>query len=217
LADIFHEVDEEVRRDQLKKLWERHGGLAIALAVLIVIGVGGWRGYEYWQAKQAAQAGAAFEQALSLSEEGKHQEAEAAFAKVATQSSSGYRVLARLSAAAELAQRDSKAAVAEYDKIAAESSLDAKLKDLAALRAGFLLVDSAPLDEMTRRLEPLAGPDGPYRHSARELLALSAWRAGDMAAARRWSEQIMGDADTPASLRSRIEMLMALTGPTGKG
>ena len=91
MADIFHEVDEEVRREQLKKLWDRYSIYLIALAVLIVAGIGAWRGYEYWVAKKAAAAGAAFEAAGVLSEQGKYAEAEAAFAKV------GSRCAARLS------------------------------------------------------------------------------------------------------------------------
>ena len=43
LTDIFHEVDEEVRRERLQKLWERYSIYIIALAVLIVAGVGAWR------------------------------------------------------------------------------------------------------------------------------------------------------------------------------
>ena len=86
MADIFHEVDEEVRRERLQKLWDRYSIYIIALAVLIVASIGAWRGYEYWQAKQAAAAGAQFETALNLSESGKHAEAEAAFAKIAARS-----------------------------------------------------------------------------------------------------------------------------------
>ena len=145
MADIFHEVDEEVRRERLQKLWDRYGIYLIALAVLIVAGVGAWRGYEWWQAKKAAAAGAAFESALSLSEAGKHAEAEAAFAKVAAEAPAGYRVLARLRAAAELAQIKPADAVKAYDELAADNSLGATLQDLAAVRAGMLMVDSAPL------------------------------------------------------------------------
>ena len=65
MTDIFNEVNEEVRREQLKRLWERYGIYLVALCVLIVVGVGAWRGYEWWQGKQAAQSGAAFEQAVA--------------------------------------------------------------------------------------------------------------------------------------------------------
>jgi hypothetical protein len=79
-VDVFREVDEEVRREQLKKLWDRYSIYLIALAVLIVAAIGGWRGYEYWVAKKAAAAGADFEAAMTLSDEGKLAEAEGAFA-----------------------------------------------------------------------------------------------------------------------------------------
>ena len=82
-ADIFHEVDEEVRREQFQKLWDRYGYVLIAAAVVLVRGVGGWRGYQWWQAKQAAEAGAAYDAATELVEQGKPTEAEAAFDKVA--------------------------------------------------------------------------------------------------------------------------------------
>ena len=69
VTDIFREVDEEVRREQLKKLWERYGTLLIAACVLLVVAVGGWRTYEWWEAKKAAEAGTAFQAAIALSSE----------------------------------------------------------------------------------------------------------------------------------------------------
>jgi hypothetical protein len=216
VADIFHEVDEEVRRERLQKLWDRYSIYIIALAVLIVAGIGGWRGYEYWQAKQAAAAGAAFESALSLSEAGKHAEAEAAFAKVAAEAPAGYRTLARLRTAAELAQTKRPDAVKAYDEIAADTSLGTTLQDLAAVRAGLLMVDSAPLSDMRRRLDPVAEPGHTFRHSARELLALSAWRNHDFTAARRYVDMIATDGETPPGTRARADVLSALIAADGK-
>ena len=217
MSDIFHEVDEEVRREQLKKLWARWGNYVLALAVLIVLGIGGWRAWDWWEMKQAQEAGAAFESALAMARAGKHEEAEAAFAKIAAESPAGYRTLARFREAAELALRDRAAAVKVYDALAADGRLGRTLQELAAVRAGLLLVDSAPLSEMQARLEPLTGADRPFRHSARELIALTAWRAGDVKTARRWFDMIMTDAETPSGTRSRIEMMMALADADGKG
>ncbi len=174
------------------------------------MGVGAWRGYEWWEAKQAAQSGVAFEQATALAEAGKHQEAEAAFAKLATDGTAGYRVLARLRQAAELARTDSKAAVGAYDEIAADKNAGQAIEDLAAVRAGFLLVDSAPYAEIRTRLEPLTAPDRIFRHSAREILALSAWKSGDLAAARQWTDLIITDPQSPSGARSRAEVLSEL-------
>jgi hypothetical protein len=217
VTDIFHEVDEEVRREQLKKLWERYGYYIIAGCVLIIAGIGAWRGYEWWETKKAAEAGAAFEQAVTLAESGKPQEAEAAFAKLATDGTAGYRVLARLREAAELAQSDPKAAIKSYDDIAADRRAGEAIQDVAALRAGFLLVDSASYAEMRTRLEPLTRADRPFRYSARELLTLSAWKHGDMSAARQWADMIITDPQTPAGARSRAELLSELIAAGGKG
>lgn len=214
---LIREVDEEVRRDQFLKVWERYSSLIIAVALLVVIGVGGWRGYDWWQNKKAAESGTAFEAAVTLAEEDKHDEARAAFAKVAAEGTSGYRLLARFREAAELGRTDQAAAVKAYDALVADSGIGQPLQDLAAVRAGLLLVDTAPLADLTTRLEPLTAKDRTFRHTARELLALSAWRAGDVAAAKRWFDVITTDLETPPGTRTRIEVLIALSGERGKG
>jgi hypothetical protein len=214
---IFAEIDEEVRRERLKQLWDRYGTYAVAAAVVIVLGIGGWRGYQWWEAREAARAGAAFEAAATLSEQDKHAEAEEAFAKIAAEAPAGYSILARFREAAALAQRDPKAAVKIYDAIAADSRAGTGLRDLANLRAGMLLADTEPYEALQARLEPLTGAGRPFRHTARELLAFAAWRSNNSDAVKQWTSLIMSDAETPVSTRTRIEMLMALTGAQAKG
>jgi len=216
VSDIFTEVDEEIRREQLKKLWDRYGGLAVAAAIVLVLAIGGWRGWQWWEAKKAAEAGSAYDAAAALVEQGKLSEAEAAFGKVASEGTAGYRVLARLRDAALLGERDRAAAVAAYDAIAKDSSVDPLLQELASLRAALLLVDSAPLAEITQRLEPMAAAGKTFRHTARELLAVAAVRASDNAAAKRWIDTALSDAETPQGIRARLDVLATLTeGPKG--
>jgi len=217
VSDIFNEIDEDIRRERLAALWKRYGPYVVAGLIVVLACIGGWRGYQWWEAKKAAEAGSAFEAASTLAEEGKHDEAAAAFAKLAVEGTSGYRILARFREAAQMAQHDPKAAVAAYDALAADARLGRTLQDLAAVRAALLLVDSAPYAQLQSRLEPLAGPAGAFRHTARELLALSAWRAGDSAAAKRWIDAVMTDGETPPGIRNRVEVLMALTATDGKG
>jgi hypothetical protein len=211
VSDIFREVDEEVRREQLKKLWERYGTYMLAACVLVVVAVGGWRAYQWQQDKKAAEAGSAFQAALTLAGDGKSQEAEDAFAKLTTTSTPSYRVLSRFREAAEAARRDPQAAVAIYDKVVTDSSAGPVMQDLAALRAATILVDSAAYSDIQRRLESLTAQDRPFRHSARATLALAAWRAKDMTAMRKWTDMILADVETPNSTRGQVQMLQALT------
>jgi hypothetical protein len=216
VSELFDEVDEEVRREQLKKLWDKYSIYIIALAILIVAGVGGWRGYQYLEAKKSAEAGAAFDRAAELADQGKHAEAEAAFADLAAKAPSGYRILARLRTAAEVAARDKAAAAKMFDEIAADTSVAAPERDLARIRAAQLVLETTTYPNMQQRLEAAAAASAPFRHSARELLALSAWRANDTAAARQWLDMIANDGDTPPGLRSRAEALQALLPPVAK-
>jgi hypothetical protein len=216
VSELFDEVDEEVRRDQLKRIWDKYSIFIVAAAILVVAAVGGWRGYQYFEAKKATEAGAAFAAAADLAEQNKHAEAEAAFLKLAATAPSGYRALAKLRAAAELALRDPPAAAKLYDEVAADRSVPAPDRDLAIVRAASLLMESASYTDMLQRLEPATAPTGTYRHTARELLALSAWRANNVAATRQWLDLINTDAETPTSMRNRAEVLQALLPPVAK-
>lgn len=216
MSEIFNEIDEDLRREQLKKLWNKYSLFIVAGAVLIVASVGGHRAYTHFETKKAAEIGAAFDRAVDLDEAKKYTEAEAAFAKIAADAPSGYRTLARLRGAAAAAAHDPKAGVKLYDDIAADSSVAAGDRDLARVRAAGLLLETTPFDALLPRLESAAAPGATYRHTARELLALSAWRANNAAAARQWIEKITGDGETPASLRTRAEALQALLPPAAK-
>ena len=216
MSELFDEVDEDVRRDQLKKLWDQYSIYIVAAALLLVAAVGGWRGYQYLEAKKAAEAGAAFDKAIELSEQNKSAEAEAAFNSLAATAPSGYRMLARLRAAAEVAARDPQAAVKLYDDISTDRSIGALEQELARIRAAGLLVDTATYPALLQRLEPSTAPQATFRHTARELLALSAWHANDTTTARKWLDLIANDAETPPGLRSRAEALQALLPPVAK-
>ena len=216
MSELFDEVDEDIRRDQLKKLWDQYSIYIIAGALLIIASVGGWRGYQYLEAKKAAEAGAAFEKAAELSEANKHAEAEAAFADLASKAPAGYRVLARLRTAAEVASRDQAAAARMFDEITADRSVGVAEQDLARVRAAQLLLESETYPNMKTRLEAAAAPGATFRHTARELLALSAWRDNDAVATRQWLDLIANDGETPPSLRSRAEALQALLPPVAK-
>ena len=84
------------------------------------------------------------------------------------------------------------------------------------LRAGSILADGGDFAKARALLEPLTGADRTFRHSARELLALAAWRAGDATAAKRWTDMIAADSLTPSSTRTRVDILNALVAGESK-
>lgn len=210
MADIFNEIDEDLRRERFGRLWTRYGGFVIGLAVLIVVAVAGWRGYEWWKLKQDQAAGAQFEAAQKLASDGKTAEAEAAFVALEKDGTSGYRLLARFRAADELAKTNAAAAVADYDALAKDPSVSALMQNVAQVRAALLLVDTASLADIEGRMKPLDTPEGAFRHSAREIIGLAQYKAGDYKAATETFTAILNDGQTPPGLRRRAELMRTL-------
>jgi hypothetical protein len=81
---------------------------------------------------------------------------------------------------------------------------------LARLRAAMLRMDTADPATVQPVLERLATPTNVWRHTARELLGLSAMKRGDYEGASRWFDQMAADRDTPQGLRGRLELYSSL-------
>lgn len=213
---FFREVDEELRSEKVQDFWKSYGKILIAAAVAFVLGVGGWRFYEYYTAKQAAEAGDAFMAAVKLSEDKKPDEALVALEKIEGQSEGSYQTLARLRRAAELAGKgDKEAAIKTYDEIVAGGGVDENLKAIARIRAGMLLVDTAGVTEVQARVGALAAPGGPWRSSAREALGLAYFKAGDLDNAFKQFEAVLNDSESPSSIKQRMRIMLDLIASQG--
>lgn len=207
---LAREIDEELRREQLLKLWERYGIYAVAAAVLIVLGIGGFKYYEHRRIQAAEAAGAslakASREAAQSKAAGVHKELEA----LAANAPGGYAVLAklRLAAAAREAGKTAEAAAA-YEAIA-KAGADPLLADYARLQAAMLTVDSASWTDTQNRLNVIAADGNPWRFSARELLGLAAQKAGKLDEARSEFQRLLGDRATPPSIAERARVMMAM-------
>ncbi len=211
---LLREVDEELRREQLEKLWKRYGNWFIAFSFGIVAAVAGYKGWQYYQTKQAQAAGEAYASALDLLVTGKQEEGRLKLTALAEGSHKGAAALARL----KLAALDAKAgkikdAIALYEKVEKDESLDLPLRNAARIRHAWLIVDTADHESLKKLLGGLDVPGSPWRAAAWEILALSAWRAGDLKTARNLAEKILLDPETPPGARQRARILMETITP----
>ena len=210
-SEFFREVNEAVRHEQYKRLWDRYGIFAIIGAGLIIAGVAGYKGWTYWREKEAGDAGAQFTEALSLAKTGEADKAREAFTQLAEKGPKGYRVLARFQlAAAETKAGETDKAIASYDSLANDAEVDAILKGYATIQAATLKLSSADYAEMERRLKALAEGTSPWRFSARELLGLSAYKLDNMPDAENQFSALASDESTPSNMRERADMMLAL-------
>lgn len=211
MSDIIREVDEELRRERLANIWKRYGGYISIGAFVVVAAVAGWRGYEYYAHKQSEAASERFVAAQKLAEEsGKTDEAIAAFKTLSADSPAVYRLLSRLSLAAELGRKDAKEGAAAFDVIANDTSVEPLVRDLARIRSAALLVDTVDVAEMQKRLGPALEKASAFYYSANELLGLAYIRAGDQANAQKIFLLLAFDPETPPGLRNRAQRLQSV-------
>ncbi|MGL4441662.1 MAG: tetratricopeptide repeat protein [Bosea sp. (in: a-proteobacteria)] len=211
MSDNFlREIDEEVRRDKAADLWKKYGNLIIALLVLLVAAVGGWRFWQHQQERAAQAISERLEGALKASRENRGEEAERTLADLSTQGSDGYRLVARFRIAAEAARREPADGAKAFDALANDATIEQVFRDLARIRSSMLKVDTAPYAEIKAALEPLAANNGTWRHTAREILGVSALKAQNIDDAGRWFDQIAIDTQAPQGLRQRVNLYLAL-------
>ncbi len=215
MSDIFHEVDEDVRRDKAADMWRRYQTPIFVIAFLIVAATGA---YSYFQNKrqQAAEtANARFEAAAALAAEGKAAEAATAFDALAREAPPGYAALARIRAAE--ARPDRAQALAELNAIAEDQKVDKLNQQVALLRAALLVIEAGDREKMERALGPMMTSDGVFRFSAQEWNGLDALANDDFDEAERVFEQVLANPDAPQAMRQRASayrgLLHAKRGP----
>ena len=211
MSDIFREIDEELRRDNLLKLWSRYGRYIIAIAVFALVVAGGivaWRDHQLSERRAQSTRYAA---ALTLARDGKEADAVKVFAAIADEGG-GYAILASFEEAALMARSgDREGSAAAYDRIAAASELDSNLRGLAVLLSVMQRMPDADPHTTIDRLAPLTASDNPWRPSAIELTALARLKSGDKTGALDLFKSLADDPATPQSLRARAaEMTVAL-------
>jgi hypothetical protein len=207
---LLREVEEELRRERLEKIWKQYGTYILAAALVIVLGV---LGFKYWESHRltAAQtSGSRYEEALLLVNEKKEGSAEKEFEKIAVDGAGGYRSLAQLQLAGTQNKQGKKAdAIATYEALANDGSADPMLRDFARLQAAGLRIGEADFTEIENRLTPLMGDQSPWRFSARELLGLAAFKAGKTTEARTILTPLLVDQATPEGITERAQIVMA--------
>lgn len=209
-GDVFREVEEDLRRERIKALWDRYGGYVLIGALAIILLVGGKQAYDYWTREQARAAGLAYAEAGQLIDEGKAEEGTAALERIAA-GSGGYAALAKLRLAALKAKEGAGAeAIALYDEITKAGAGDQAIRTMARFRAAMLSLEANDFTGVKNRLTPLLDASNPWRHSARELVAMAEYKAGDRETAEGHFQEILGDVETPDGLRRRAQTMLEL-------
>jgi hypothetical protein len=212
---FIREVDEELQRDRMAKLWKRYGPIAIGVVIVVVLGTAGKVGWDAWQIRQLEQQGAAFAAAEAALDRNDPTTAAEQFARLAEAQGGDAAALAKLRAAeARIAAGDVEAGLALLDELAAADRMDPVIRDFAAVAAAQRRLGDVDSASLQAALAPHMSVDSPFRYSAREIAALAALLEGDEATAIGELRQLEADLGTPDDMRRRAGELLAALGAT---
>lgn len=207
---VLREVDQELAQERQWEYFRKNGPLVIGAAILVVAAVGGWQFFNFSKAETAKQSALEYNSAIEVLEEDPTGGL-AALDGVFEETSGGYPVLAQLRRAAILASEDDRlGALAAYRSVAADGRTPKHLRDLARLRASYLLLEDGR-DAVTAELGPMVEAQTQFGYYAREIAALSALESKDYDTALRMFRSASIDLFAPTPVRQRAEELAALS------
>jgi hypothetical protein len=206
VSDIFHEVEEDVRRERFEKLWKQYGDYAIAAVAVLIIAVAGFKFWQRYEMQQRENASAAFLAAQQSVASGNGPAAAAAFADLAKTAPGGYATLGQLAEANALYGSGNRSdAIALYKKIAEKDN--SPLAAVARMRLAWATADTSPKSEIETLLAPLTGSNNAWRFAAREVLAYVDYHAGAMGLAQSEFAALAAEKDASEAIRARAKAM----------
>ena len=221
MADIFDEIQDDLRAERARALLKRYGALLTIILLLIIAGVAGWQAWQYRARESTNAIAATFLDAMRQSAPSpagpaapaSRSQAQAEFSSLASTAPDGYRTLARLrEAALRATNADNPGALALWDQVSADTRVDPLLRGLADLLWVQHQVDAGDPDAIEGRLASLVAPENPWHALAQENQALLAIRTGKTARARDILRALFADAALPQGIRARAGGLLSRLG-----
>jgi hypothetical protein len=209
VADVFEEVEEQLRSARYQTMIRKGWPYAAAVIVLALVIWGGYWGWTAYRANQSAKASEAYQQAFDALAANNGAQADKGFAEVAKSGPRGYQAVSLMQEAG-IAATDGKTAqaISLLDQ-AAKVSPDPLLADAATLKSAYLQFDSISLPDLQAKLTPLTVAGRPFSALAREALAMKRMVSGQTAEARQAFALLAIAPDAGEGLQARAQIAMA--------
>ena len=214
MTDIFHEVEEEVRRERWEKLWKEYGDYIIAAVAFIIIAAAGLQLWRFYEHREQLRSSAEYLAAQQLLESGQAPAAAEAFGKLAANAPGGYAQVARLQEAGALQSTGRTSdAVKLYMEVA--NGGDPLLAAVGRVRAAWAMVETASRPDLEKLLAPLTDPSNAWNPMAGEILAYWDFHNGKTQAALAEYKKLSANKNAPDALRQRCLAMATYLGAGG--
>ena len=214
ISDTFvREVDENLRRDQLRDFFKAYGGWLTAAAVLLLAASGGFIWWKQHQVQVHEQQVEKLAQIYKDAGTGNVSQVPQQLDELSKSGSKGVRAEAQfVRAALALQQSDPKTATAIYKAIANDNGLPNPYRNAALIRQTALEFDQLQPQQIIARLQPLAKPGEPWFGTAGEMTAIAMIKQGRRQEAGQLFAAMAKDHGVPETIRTRAVELAGSLG-----
>ena len=193
-TNLIKEIDEELRQENVAKLWKKYGNYLIVGAVIFVASVAAYQGWKEYDLSRRSDDSALYAAALNAISQNQTKDAASALARLSKDGTTGYSILAQFNQAGLIARTgDATGAAAAYLSIANNIKINKIFRDLALILSTMHNLDNGDPVQLTNKMQHLILPSNPWRHTAKELVALLAKKSGNIKQADRLYKELADD------------------------
>ncbi len=204
MADIFNEIEEDIRQDRAKVAWQKYGKYVIGLAILIIAITAGNTGWVEYKKSVLINQSDRFVAAIAKIDANDDVAAADLFAKLSEDGGVGYSMLSRFNMASlKIKSGDIDGAILIYQLLSNDNSIDKIYRDLAVILSVVNQIDDGNNKDLLTSLSPQLQEDAPWRFSAYELASIITAKMGDIEQARQYLTLITDNFAAPQAIRAR--------------
>jgi hypothetical protein len=207
-TDAFiREVDEDVKNDDFKILWNKYGTYIVAFVVIAVTVAVCFDRIRMWQAEQNQIRTENYMVAAQL--KNNPDETIAALQKINTESKGILSDFAKLQIAnVLLAQGKTEEALTTLQLLTDDKNADPAVKNIALIKLASYKVDTISRSELENLLQPVLNDNSSWSPIAKDLLAISAIREGNVETAKQIYTEILKNKDLPEGFKVKIQDML---------
>ena len=207
MADIFDEVSEELKKDQLIQTWKKYSKLIITSIIILIVLLGSYQAYTTWNKKQIEVVSEQYFQALKKLEDKNYLKSHDLFLKNSQNDKSGYGVLS-LFGLAETNYQNGKIdqMIINYKNIYENERLDIFYRNLSRILS-VLKDNKSSFDQQKLLLEPILNSPNKLQIVAAELEVLLFIKFDKIKKAQTALNALLKRSDLSFEQKNRLELI----------
>ena len=207
MADIFDEVSEELKQDQLIQIWKKYSKHVLILLILLILSISSYQGYVFWNKKRLNANSENFFSGIEKLEIKKFQESANIFLKSSLKQKDGYRILSFFGLAhSNYKVGQTSEMIKNYRLIYEDKNIGSYYQHLARMLS--VMKDSrSSLEKLQDRLSPILNSPSKLQLLAAELEVTLYIRFNKIDKALEAIDTLLARGDITLEQKNRISLI----------